>query len=79
MPTGTVDLIGTIKGPVIALPISRATPSTMLMSAEPSSDWGVPTAMKITDDSRTAFDKVAVKVSRFSSRFLRTISSSPGS
>ena len=45
VPTGTVDLVMTTLYSVMCSPMERATASTYLRSAEPSSSGGVPTAM----------------------------------
>jgi hypothetical protein len=48
VPTGTVDFDATTVYSSMTWPISFATCSTMLMSAEPSSADGVPTAIITT-------------------------------
>ncbi len=60
-------------------PMVSATASTCCRSALPSSPSGVPTAMKITSDSCTAFAMSVVNVSRPLSTFRATSGSSPGS
>ena len=79
VPTGTVDLTTTTFGASMARAMSSATRRTWVMSAEPSSSCGVPTAMNRRSLARTAAASSVVKRSR-SSAALRTISSSsPGS
>ena len=48
VPTGTVDLLTTTAARCMCWPMVRATASTYLRSALPSSSGGVPTAMKTT-------------------------------
>jgi len=79
VPTGTVDLSTTNFGPFMCSPMARATASTCVRSAEPSSSWGVPTAMKIISDAWIASLIDVVNVSRFAFALLFTRSSSPGS
>ena len=63
----------------MARPISSATFSTWVMSAEPSSPWGVPTATKRISLDRTAAERSVENESRSSATFREIISSSPGS
>ena len=79
VPTGTVLLSTMTLYPFIACAISRATASTCVRSADPSSCCGVPTAMNTMLAARTDFGRSFVNSSRFSARLRRTISSSPGS
>ncbi len=79
MPTGTVDLLTTTLKPFMARPMPRATSSTCRRSAEPSSSWGVPTAMKTTSLARTAAARSVVKRSRSSATLRGIISARPGS
>ena len=79
VPTGTVLLVITTFGPSMLSPMVFATASTCWRSALPSSPGGVPTAMKMISDSRTACASSVVNVSRPSSRFRATSGSSPGS
>ncbi len=79
VPTGTVDLVTMTLGSFMCLPMAVATASTCCRSAEPSSPGGVPTAMKITWDRRTASAMSVLKASRPSSWFRCTIGSRPGS
>jgi hypothetical protein len=79
VPTGTVDLFTMILKPFIARAMPRATSSTWVRSAEPSSSCGVPTAMKITSLVRTASSRSVVKRRRSSATLRGTISLRPGS
>jgi hypothetical protein len=79
VPTGTVDLSTMTFGPFAALPIVCAAAITYFKSAEPSSPDGVPTAMKITSEARTAAGTSVEKVSRPSSTLRFTSGSRPGS
>ena len=54
VPTGTVDLMMTVTGPVAFAATSRATWNTPERSAEPSAAEGVPTAMNTTRASASA-------------------------
>jgi hypothetical protein len=79
VPTGTVLFVMTIFSSFIERPIVSATASTCFRSAEPSSPWGVPTAMNTMREPRTASATSVVKRSRPSFRLCCTIGSSPGS
>ncbi len=48
VPTGTVDLSTTTRGPSMCAAMARAAASTYCRSAEPSSPGGVPTAIICT-------------------------------
>jgi hypothetical protein len=54
VPTGTVDLMIRVRSASMCEAICRATLSTWVRSAEPSSSAGVPTAMKINSACSTA-------------------------
>ena len=79
VPTGTVLLSTMTVYLLMTWPMARATFSTCVKSAEPSSPCGVPTAMKTMSDARTDAGSSVVKLKRSSATFRRTISSNPGS
>ena len=79
VPTGTVDLLTITLYEFICWPISFATDNTALKSALPSSAAGVPTAIKITSDSVTAFSMSVVNFILLAFWFLCKSSISPGS
>ncbi len=79
VPTGTVLLVITIRSPSIARPMPAAAATTALRSAEPSSSGGVPTAMKMMYDARTAPATSVVKERRPSATFRLTSALRPGS
>ena len=79
VPTGTVVLVTMTLASSMCSAIVRATASTYLRSAEPSSSGGVPTAMKTMRPCLTASAASVVKLSRPSAWFFLTMSSRPGS
>ncbi len=79
VPTGTVDFVTSSVFRSMAAPNSRATDSTWLRSAEPSSSEGVPTAQNtISTCPRTSVSEVA-KCRRPAALLRPTRSDSPGS
>ena len=79
VPTGTVLLVITIRSPSMEAPMVFAASSTCWRSAEPSSSGGVPTAMKITPEARTASGMSVVKRRRPERRLRSANASRPGS
>ena len=77
--TGTVDFDTTTLGPLSACPIARATARTLDKSACPSPRIGVPTAMKMISQARTAPARSVVNDSRSAAALRCTISASCGS
>ena len=79
VPTGTVDLVTSMVYFFMFRPKVRATSSTYLRSAEPSSSGGVPTAENTTSTSSRQEVRSVVKCRRPASTLRFTSSSSPGS
>jgi len=79
VPTGTVLLVTSSVYLRMLRPKVRATSSTYLRSAEPSSSGGVPTAEKTTSTWSRHEQRSVVKCSRPAPTLRATSSSSPGS
>ena len=79
VPTGTVDLVTTTLYSVMCSPIERATASTYLRSAEPSSSGGVPTAMSCSWPWATPSAAEVVNRRRSASALVLISASRPGS
>ena len=79
VPTGTVDLLTTIRSCVIHFPISAAADNTYCMSALPSSPIGVPTARKQILEFFKPSSKFVEKDRLPILLFLDTSTSRPGS